>query len=246
MLPIIALSGQCASGKDVTCAMLTEILSQKTGLNWVRRAFADPVKDLFCSAFGCDREFVEKWKRVSEAPPGFLKPVRQSLQFIGDGFREIVPGCWIDMAMKDIGTSFCLADGRYRNEAKVVNQKNGLNVVLWRPGYENDDPNPSESQIKIIVDWCKTTNQNGKIDHNKNWSVKCDGENNTPEIIAKNEMAAHVTFHERPEGLENYHYFLRNDGTEEDLYKKVSFELTPFIINFIEENTLINLANADN
>jgi len=53
---------------------------------WQRASFASNVKKVFCDTFDKDLDFVEKWKTNPEPPPGFSKNIRQSLQFIGDGF----------------------------------------------------------------------------------------------------------------------------------------------------------------
>ena len=211
-LKIVALHGQARSGKDSTCKPLTEILSEKTGKKWIRRAFADPVKEIFCKGFNVDKDFIEKWKVVSEPPPGFKKPIRKALQFIGDGFREILEDCWINMAIRqeEIDVNYCISDGRYPNEAKSVANVGGLNVVIWRPGFENDDPNRSESEVLKIVKWCLATDQNGEIDHSR----------------SSFEVAT-------PEGVENYHYFLRNDGNEQQLCAKVQGDLFEFVVSRI-------------
>ena len=116
--------------------------------------------------------------------------------------------CWINLALRNQSPNvkhLCV-DGRYNNEAKRVAEIKGLNVVVWRKGHENDDNNRSESEILKIVKWCLDTEQNGVIDHKRKG------------------------FLETPEGIENYHYFIRNDGSRKDLYYEVSVNL----INFIE------------
>lgn len=209
-LHIIAMHGQQSQGKDHVGRILLETLPEITSQSWVRRAFADPVKEIFCLGFGVDREFVEKWKVVPEPPPGFLKPVRKALQFIGDGFREIFEECWINMAIREgeYEAGFVITDGRYPNEGKTVAKYGGTNVVIWRPGFENDDSNRSESEIMKIVKWCITTEQDGPIDHIRE--------------------AYNL---ERPEGIENYHYFLKNNGEDSSVRRQVSENLIPFFMS---------------
>lgn len=212
MLPIVALHGQARAGKDFVGKMLLEILPEVTHSKWIRRAFADPVKEIFCRGFGVDLAFIEKWKVIPEPPPGFKKPIRKALQFIGDGFREILENCWINMAISEgeYEAGFVITDGRYPNEGKTVAEYGGTNVVIWRPGFENDDPNRSESEIMKIVKWCIQTKQDGPIQHNL-----------TDEFM-------HV---ERPEGIENYHYFLKNFSEEDLIRDQVSRNLVPFIMS---------------
>ena len=129
---------------------------------WRETAFANAVKDIFCNTFGVSREFVEKWKRIDEPPPNFLMSVRKCLQFIGMGFRSIRQNVWIDLALKEKSV---ITDGRFLNEAKAVAQKGGINILVWRPGFENDDPNPSEAELLPYVKTCLENNWNGWLDH---------------------------------------------------------------------------------
>ncbi|MFZ5156257.1 hypothetical protein ACOY6P_24295, partial [Enterobacter hormaechei] len=56
-----------------------------------------------------------------------------------------------------------ISDSRYINEAKAVKAKDGIMVVLYRPGFLNDDPNPSEAQIKPIVEFCANHLEEGPV-----------------------------------------------------------------------------------
>ena len=100
-MKLIAVYGQLANGKDILCDDLAVELNQKSGEKWERGAFANAVKNTFCSAFDVDRDFIEKWKRIDSPPPGFLLPIRKGLQNIGDGFRQIVPDIWIKIALRE-------------------------------------------------------------------------------------------------------------------------------------------------
>lgn len=201
----IVFSGQLANGKDVLADMVWEILNGMNGPVWKRTAFAGAVKDIYCHAFDVDRAFVEKWKRDPSPPPGFIMTVRKSLQFIGDGFRTMQPDVWINLALR--GEYLILSDGRYINEARAAKKLGGTNVLVWRPGFENNDPNLSEAQILPIVEWAVATEQNGPIDHTR-----------------KNPLTGAI-----PEGVENYDYFFRNDVPLEALEAKVKRELIPFL-----------------
>ena len=159
-MEIIAVAGQLCVGKDMLADHLKYRLNL-SGQNWKRNAFANAVKNVFENAFNVDRDFIEKWKRNPECPEGFLKNIRQSLQFIGDGFRQIKENIWIEIALRE--NNVILSDSRYINEAKAIKEKNGMCVVMYRPGFENDDPNPSEAQIKLVVNFCKNYLQEGPI-----------------------------------------------------------------------------------
>jgi hypothetical protein len=212
-MSIVSVSGQLASGKDVLCDYLRIELEKVTGQEFFRKAFADQVKDTFCKAFDVDRDFIEKWKRIPEAPPGMLMPVRQGLQFIGDGFRQIRESIWIDIALRD-DRNIILSDGRYINEAKAVRERKGVNILLFRPGFLNDDPNPSESQLRPLVVFCKDNLSEGPIPA-------------ADELRARFGVAV-------PEGLEFYDYFLVNGGSIEEFYSKISDMVLRFVCSKLD------------
>jgi hypothetical protein len=187
-MKLFCISGQMRSGKNVT----GDHISLKLGINTA--SFARPVKDIFCNTFGVGLDFVENWKVKEESPPGFNKPVRQSLQFIGDGFRSINPNVWVDYAFSNNPKDVCYTDGRYVNELNLVKTHGGFNVLLYRPSHENNDANESEAQIKRIVDWFVKNNIEGDVrEHERNHVLGCD-------LVD---------------------FFLVNDGNLDDLYSKI-------------------------
>ena len=209
-MKIIGVKGQLANGKDVFCDYLAECLNKKSSkIIWHRGAFANAVKDTFCQAFGVDKEFIEKWKRVAEAPAGFLMPIRQCLQFIGDGYRKIRSEIWIEIALRDNGKNLIISDGRYVNEAKAIKERGGIMFLLYRPGFLNNDPNPSESQIRPLVEWCEKHLQEGRIDY-ADCMMRYGGE--------------------CPAELQHYDYFVKNEGTVDDLHQKIKCTISPFIL----------------
>ena len=200
-MKIICVFGQLMNGKDVFSDYLKIKLDELNGISWERGSFAGAVKNVYKNAFGVDNEFIEKWKRISDCPEGMLMNVRQSLQFIGDGFRKIKPSIWIDVALANENKQIVLSDARYINEAKAIRAKGGINVILYREGYLNDDPNPSESEIKPLVQYCIQNFKDGPV-------VSTSGS---------------------PYGLEFYDFFLKNDGSISDLYNKIDNLLVPYI-----------------
>lgn len=200
---IVGFASQLAMGKDTAADYLCEELNRvKTSGCWERDAFAGAVKRTFCQSFNVDKDFVEKWKRIDEPPPNMKMNVRKALQFIGDGFRQIVPDIWIDIALRDSSRQLVISDCRYINEARHIRQREGINVILYRPGFLNDDPNPSESQIKPIIEWCVRTQKDGPIVH---------------------------THDKGPDGSELYDFFLVNDKDIVDLHYKIRDILVPYI-----------------
>lgn len=199
-MKIIGCFGQMGNGKDV---LANEIVN-KLGSPWRRLGLADAVKQVFMDSFNVTLEFIEQWKRKDEIPPGFDLPVRKGLQQIGDGFRKIQSDVWIRIALRN--SEIVISDGRYVNEAKMFKSKGGFNILLWRPGFENDDPNPSESQIKPFVDFCAKNYKDGPIP----FDIENQIENNVAELV-------------------NFDYFLVNDGSIEDLYRKVGNKVVPYL-----------------
>lgn len=190
-----------------------ELLRDRTvevRLPWKRLGFADAVKHVFMDAFNVTWDFIEEWKRKDEVPPGFDLNIRKGLQHIGDGFRKIQSDVWISTAMRK-GDRSVISDGRYLNEAKMIQEEGGVTVLLWRPGFENDDPNPSEAQIKPFVDFCAKNRDEGPL---KMW-----------DDTSLQQMAG-------PPSMNNLHYFdyfLINDGTLENLYNKIDSKLIPYL-----------------
>src|SRR3990167_3977741 len=101
MSKLISIFGQLSSGKDCLADYLVNRLNERQMIGeFSRSAFANAVKKVYQDAFGVDRDFVEKWKRIPEPPPGMNINVRKGLQFIGDGFRRIKSDIWIEIALR--------------------------------------------------------------------------------------------------------------------------------------------------
>jgi hypothetical protein len=203
---VIGIGGQLANGKDVVADYLVLRLNE-TILDgedrWQRLGFAHAVKQVFMDSFGVDWDFIEHWKRIPEPPPGFDMRIRQALQQIGDGFRKIKATIWLDIAFRKEG-NYVISDVRYINEVKRVRKEGGINVLVWRPGFENDDPNPSESEILRLIRFFRDLNVDGKV---------------SADLVASQPY--------RPDGAECVDYFIRNDGDLNHLYNKVDACLLP-------------------
>ena len=136
------------------------------------------------------------------------------MQFIGDGFRQIKENIWIEIALRE--NNVILSDSRYINEAKAIKEKNGMCVVMYRPGFENDDPNPSEAQIKLVVNFCKNYLQEGPIPNfdqlKQKFGNKC------------------------PDAMQYYDFYICNDAALEQLYDKIDRILLPFVVKKFPTN----------
>jgi len=159
-MKLIGCAGQARFGKDV----VSDYLAYKLKLK--RAAFASNVKRIFCETFGVDMEFVEKWKVIPEPPPGFSMPVRQALQFIGDGFRKIKNDIWVDLIFRNKPENIAISDVRYVNEMKEIKNNKGINILIYRPGYLNNDSNESEAQIRVFIEHFLSKGVEGKVSDN--------------------------------------------------------------------------------
>jgi len=208
---VIGVAAQAQMGKDTLADRLQEQLKER-GAEWERAAFASNVKKVYEDTFGVDRAFVEKWKVKDEAPPGFDMSVRKSLQFIGDGFRQIKSTIWLDLAFRD-SIPKIISDVRYPNEFARVHHEGGLNILVGRPDKLSDDPNGSEALIKPYCVWA------------------LDNFPDKMTVVADALAVDGVTGW--PENFHMFDIFIRNDGTKEELYEIVDTQLVPFVEKFV-------------
>ena len=212
--PIIGVAGQMRAGKDSLADNLQSILNKSgTSIHWERGAFAKAVKQIFMDAFAKDAAYIEKWKVIKEAPPDLDRPVRQSLQFIGDGFRTIKSSIWIDIFFRDKTPRIC-ADCRYINELKAIQEHGGFNILIVRPDKINDDPNGSEAQMRPFADHVMRL-------------MKVFGERY--QMYGKGYQASlgskRICHLDPPEGWQYLNYVVVNNGTLEDMYAIVDCPL---------------------
>lgn len=209
----IGVAGQMQAGKD-TLADYLYLKINENKWKWRRNSIAFGVKKAFCDYFNVDLDFIEKWKVIPEPPPGFEMPVRQSLQFIGDGFRKIKPDVWLKPIFENEIDNQIISDVRYINEFVRFKQAGGINILIYRPDKLNDDPNESESQIRVYLDWCMENlciSNDKFIDLNKvNWS----------------------SFDGAPYRISDLDLFVCNSGTKEDFYKLIDEYVVDFCANY--------------
>lgn len=56
---IIGISGKKGAGKDLTADLINEILQERKSIQFIRKKFADKLKDIVCLILGCTREQLE-------------------------------------------------------------------------------------------------------------------------------------------------------------------------------------------
>lgn len=149
---VVGIGGQARSGKDTLGSYLIQRLSGIGELGrWERHGFAEPVKHIFMDVFDVDTDFVENWKTLAQPPPGFQLPVRSCLTLIGDGFRQMKPTVWIDKLFRDVRSHLVITDVRYLNEVESIRRRAGVVILLYRPGFANDIPSPSEQELMPLI-----------------------------------------------------------------------------------------------
>lgn len=184
---IIGFVGQLQNGKTTAANYLLKNTNVK------KISFAANVKKIFKETFGVDDQFIEKWKVINESPPNFKQPVRKALQFIGDGFRQIQDNIWIELALRNCSKDedYVIDDVRYFNECRAIKESGGIIVLLIRPHFVNDDPNPSESQIgSIVKEYLKEDRLAGPIKDNEyvDYLLYNDGTLSDLELILQSKL----------------------------------------------------------
>jgi hypothetical protein len=228
-MKIIGISGQMRNGKNV----IADRLAEKLG--WKHAAFAASVKQIFCDAFDVNLDFVEEWKIKSEPPPGFKMTVRQGLQFIGDGFRKIQGNIWIDIAFRNMQDETIINDVRYMNELKRVQEEGGINILVYRPDFLNNDPNDSEAEIRPFVEYFLQEGIEG-VYQPENW---LEGWTDPGYHGTMGDPSQVPCMHggTRPD-VEYVDVFIKNDGTLEDLNSKVDEIVLPLVHETFSSNAI--------
>jgi hypothetical protein len=214
---VIGVAGQAQMGKDTLSDFLAAKLNEAGG-PWKRSAFASAVKKVFCEVFDVDLDFVEKWKVIPEPPPGFDMPVRQALQFIGDGFRKIKGTIWLDLAFRNKEISTIISDVRYINEFTRVKKEGGLNIIIARPEKLNYDSNESEAQIRPYVNWLMNRFKKS--------------EEKVVDLTKFDWKEARKSVWLPPDNIELFDLFVLNDGDTDDLYCLIEEKIVPLCQNF--------------
>lgn len=139
---IIAVGGRMGVGKDTFVNMLMDGLAEQHSCHQEdqydsrfmhRIAFADPIKQLVCDTFDVERSWINAWKRMANAPPGYERSVRHILQHVGD-LRLYKSDVWVNKLLRNMpeqGIVF-VTDVRFENELKVLKKLGAFTLLIKR------------------------------------------------------------------------------------------------------------------
>lgn len=149
---LLGIAGQRGVGKDAFADALCCVMhSRKHVVS--RHAFADGVKNLVCRLFGVTRAFIEQWKTIASAPPGFDVPMREVLQRVGEQMRAIQPDVWINALSTCMTGNVIITDVRHTNEFDAIDRWGGTTILVVRHA-PNNDSHISENTLKASSEWC--------------------------------------------------------------------------------------------
>lgn len=162
---LIGLSGKKQAGKDFFANLFKEILAYDSMFSMhypvQNKKFADPMKkmaDIFLGE-GFTKEWEESGSKFREgALPVFWnkhgKPMtrRQFLQELGtDAIRNnLHEDAWVNATFANFNTdrhNWIITDVRFPNEARAIEERNGLVIRINRPDLESTDNHPSETAL---------------------------------------------------------------------------------------------------
>ncbi len=171
-MSIIGLSGRKQSGKTTSAAWILEHYDA------MQYDFADPLKKIILRCFnvGFHNLYGTDTQKNEILPCGLTG--RQLMQQVGtDWFRAIEPGCWVQAWQRhvikamssphlNISKLVVVADVRFPNEVKAIQDLGGKVIRLRRRLRGNFDFHPSETALDdcLGIFNCTIDNQNVTIE----------------------------------------------------------------------------------
>lgn len=170
---LIGLLGRKQSGKDTAANIL---LSQN---DFIRLAFADPIKNICRELFGFSEDQLYGNKEVIDEYWNVTP--RTTFQYIGaELFRNqignILPNvgnnfwvCCLERKYDNIidgnpDANVVITDVRYQNELEMIHKKGGIIIKIDRPFLETNDNHESEQYIDQTDDFDYCINNDGSIE----------------------------------------------------------------------------------
>lgn len=187
---MLGLCAQSRMGKDT----VAEIIGEKIP-GYRNFAFGNELKKMISTYFQIPLIEIEEYKTRSNVHPNIKLTMRHTLQLLGETMREISPDVWVINALKNVDTHMCIfTDVRYENEMQSILQSNGTLILIGRSKYLSEDHHPSESGLQGAIKWFLENTSDTFI------------------IVENYRDVIPTEFHK-------FSYFLRNDGSKDDLQK---------------------------
>jgi hypothetical protein len=163
---LIAFLGKKGSGKDTAADFMIK------NHGFIKYVFADPLKKGLKCFFNLTDQQLYDEKLKEEIDPRWGVSPRKLMQTIGtDIFQylihEILPELkgehrnhwvtlfkewYLDLKKKDPNLKIVIADARFLNEVKTINELGGIVCKIIRPSRGNNDQHLSENEINQIPD----------------------------------------------------------------------------------------------
>lgn len=184
-MSIIGLSGLAGSGKDTVCSILIDIFLEKHNILFVRKAYADILKNKIMLDF--DLSYEQLYGDLKSAPDirypkkssnisvpdftlyedgrikeeSFWTP-REIMQYIGtDCYRAIDKNFWIKALYKDYteDSNWIIADCRFEDEVDAVINRDGIHIHIDRDiTLVNNHISENKKLINYKVDYVINNN----------------------------------------------------------------------------------------
>lgn len=135
---IIGISGKIGSGKDTVANILSNMYPNVKILH-----FGDSLKDIISIVFNINRSILDTQEGKKAVYPKLGITNREILQKLGSLFRQtFYENIWIDNVLDKITSDnivYVIADVRYPNEKKAIEDAGGIVIRIERPGIPTID-----------------------------------------------------------------------------------------------------------
>lgn len=160
-ITLVGIAGKKRVGKDTAAAHLLQTRG------FIRRAFADPIKELVTSFFQLDDVQLNDDNKEVVDPRHNLSP-RQMMQMLGTDFgrRMIRETFWNDhfeawYRALPPGTKVVVPDVRFQNEVDLVRSLGGIVLRVTREPLGPEDTHASEAGVDALTGIQATIENNG-------------------------------------------------------------------------------------
>lgn len=220
---LIAVGGNTGSGKSIFARSFCEALTDRSKQTAVLFGFDDAIKGVIGGIFDVTVDFVDEWRREKSSPPGLDASMQSLITHVRE-LQKFNPTMWIRRALAeydkaaglqhknhcdieegpaDQAAASCVhwwiaADVRSDLELNAVRERDGLLILVARTPITSDgDTEMGES------------GQLTRIEEATRWFLK----HTKGSVVCVEKLLLDGA----PSAVNEFHYFVRNDGTEDDL-----------------------------